>query len=79
MSHADTLSRNSILHDKQGRDVDGVNSIFQINSNDWLATVQNYDLKLKRNIDIQKEKLSEEISDIKKKYRCINEHLNKNN
>ena len=65
MRHADTLSCNPVLHDKQGRDV--VNSIFQINSNDWLATVQNYDLKLKRIIDILKEKLTEEISDIKKK------------
>ena len=50
MRHADTLSCNPVLHNKQGRDV--VNSILQINSNDWLATVQNYDLKLKRNIDI---------------------------
>ena len=36
-------------------------------------------LKLKRIINILKENLTEEISDIKKKYRCINEHLNKNN
>lgn len=68
MSHADALSRNPI----RGTEA---NSVLAIDTNDWLATVQNSDPKLKRIIDILTNRPTEEVKDIKDNYRCINGRL----
>lgn len=72
MMHADALSRNPVETSEKS-----VNSVMASNTNNWLATVQSTDPKIKRILDILSDKQTEEVSDLKKNYKVVNNRLYK--
>lgn len=73
MLHADALSRNPV----ESATEPITNSVMALNTSDWLATVQSTDPKLKRIVDIITDKQTENVTDLKKNYRVINDRLYK--